>query len=266
MAAIRAHPEWRTLDTALQVALQHIAERFRGAFSDFRCDFSIYVTETFGAMDGAGRQVAGRPGLVLGVDTIAEFQSSASLPVFLTHELFHRYNFQAAGFSDDLGERDLIWRSLWAEGLATYVSARLNPSKPLSDALLFPKDLEARAKPFVPQMASELLAAADRVDSGTFAEFFEVESPEAKRLGWPPRSGYYIGYLVAEDLGRRESLSKLAHMHGPALRGEIGRSLERLAGGVTSASLVRNAVARRQPGSTTVGWRRTRQAAGLSRR
>jgi hypothetical protein len=85
-------------------------------------------------------------------------------------------------------------------------------------------------------MASELLAAADRVDSGTFAKFFEVESPEAKRLGWPPRSGYYIGYLVAEDLGRRGSLSKLAHMRGPALRGEIGRSLERLAGGVTSAS------------------------------
>jgi hypothetical protein len=236
MAAVRAHPEWRAFDAALRRALEHAASRFRRTFPDFRCDFSVYVTETFGAMDGAGRDVAGRPGLVLGVDTIAEFETAASLPVFLSHELFHRYNFQTAGFSDDLGERDLIWRSLWAEGLPTYVSARLNPSNPLSDALIFPKDLEARAKPFVPQMASELLAAADRVDPATFAKFFEVESPGAKHLGWPPRSGYYVGYLVAQDLGRRGSLSKLAHMQGPALRAELGRSLERLAGGIPSAS------------------------------
>jgi hypothetical protein len=236
MAAVRAHPEWRAFDAALRRELEHVANRFRRAFPDFRCDFSVYVTETFEAMDGAGRDVAERPALVLGVDTIAESETSASLPVFLSHELFHRYNFQAAGFSDDLAERDLIWRSLWAEGLATFVSARLNPSNPLSDALLFPKDLEARAKPFVPQMASELLAAADRVDPATFAKFFEVESPGAKRLGWPPRSGYFIGYLVAQDLGRRDSLSKLAHMQGPALRAEIGRSLERLAGGFGAAT------------------------------
>jgi hypothetical protein len=75
-------------------------------------------------MDGAGRDVGGRPSLVFGVDTIAQFWMPQTLPIFLSHELFHRYHFQAAGFSDDLAERDLIWRSLWAEGLATYVSAR----------------------------------------------------------------------------------------------------------------------------------------------
>ena len=82
---------------------------------------------------------------MLGVDTIAQFETPASLPVFLSHELFHRYHFQAAGFSDDLAERDLIWRSLWAEGLATYVSARLNPSNPLSDALIVPRRTSRRA-------------------------------------------------------------------------------------------------------------------------
>lgn len=231
MAAVRTHPEWRAFDAALRLALEHVAERFQRAFPDFRCDFPVYVTETFGAMNGAGRIVAGHPALVLGVDTITKFDTAASLPVLLSHELFHRYNFQATGFSDDLAERDLIWRSLWAEGLATYVSARLNPSNPLSDALVFPKDLEARARPFVTQMASELLAAADRVERATFAKFFEVQSPEAERQGWPPRSGYYVGYLVAQDLGRRHSLSQLAHMQGPALRAEIGRALKRLARG-----------------------------------
>jgi hypothetical protein len=111
----------------------------------------------------------------------------------------------------------------------------------LSDALIFPKDLEARAKPFVPPMASELLAAADRVDPAAFAKFFEVESAAAKDLGWPPRSGYYVGYLVAQDLEGRRTLAKLAHMQGPALRAEIGRSLERLAraGIITSAGCAR---------------------------
>ena len=231
MAAVRAHPEWRALDAALRQAIQDVTERFGQTFPDFRCNFPIYVTETFGTMDGAGRDVAGHPALVLGVDMIAEFETSAQLPVFLSHELFHRYNFQAAGFSDDLAERDVIWRSLWAEGLATYVSAKLNPSHPLSDALIFPRDLDSRAQPFIPQMAAELLAAADRVDPANFAKFFESGSTDAQHLGWPPRSGYYVGYLVAQDLGRRRTLAQLAHMRGPMLRAQIGRSLERLAHG-----------------------------------
>jgi hypothetical protein len=231
MAAVRAHPEWRAFGAALVRSLQQTTDRFARAFPDFKCDFPIYVTQTFGTMDGAGRVVAGRPALVLGVDTIAALWTTASLPVFLSHELFHRYNFQAAGFSDDLSERDLIWRSLWAEGLATYISARLNPSAPLSDILVIPKDLEPRAKPFVPQMASELLVVADTIDARTFAKFFEVQSPDSERLGWPPRSGYYIGYLVAQDLGRRRTLSELAHMKGAVLRTEIGSALQRLSRG-----------------------------------
>jgi hypothetical protein len=231
MAGVRAHPEWRTLDAALRRAIPDVADGFGHVFSDFRCDFPIYVTATFGNLDGAGRVVAGHPALVLGVDTIAEFETATQLPVFLSHELFHRYHSQSAGFSDDLAERDLIWRLLWAEGLATYVSARLHPSNPLRDALILPQDLDARAKPFLPQMAAELLTAADRVDPATFGRFFVGRSPEAERLGWPPRAGYYVGYLVAQDLGRRRDLAQLAHMRGPALRAEIGRSLERLARG-----------------------------------
>ncbi|HEX4183304.1 MAG TPA: hypothetical protein VHY34_08590, partial [Caulobacteraceae bacterium] len=191
MKRVREHPEWRAFDLELQRSFRRVAERLAGEFPDFRCDFLVYATETFGVMDGAGRVVSGRPSLIFGIDTIAQSWTPQALPVFLSHELFHRYHFQAAGFSDDLGERDLIWRSLWAEGLATYVSARLNPSNPLSDALIVPKDLETRAKPFVPQMATELLAAADKVDAKTFGKFFMGGDAEARRAGWPSRSGYY---------------------------------------------------------------------------
>jgi hypothetical protein len=228
MARVRAHPEWRAFDAGLAQAFGQVAARFAGELPDFRCDFPVYTTETFGFMDGAGRDVAGRPALVFGVDTIAGSWTPQALPVFLSHELFHRYHFQAAGFSDDLAERDLIWRAMWAEGLATYASARLNPSNPLSDVLMFPKDLEARAKPLVPQMAAELLASADEVDARTFAKFFMAGDAQARQAGWPSRSGYYIGYLVAADLGRTRSLGELAHMQGPALRAAIGEALTRL--------------------------------------
>jgi hypothetical protein len=224
----REHPQWRGFDAELGHSFEAVARRFTDTFPDFRCDFTVYKTETFGFMDGAGRDVGGRPSLVFGVDTIAQYWTPAALPVFLSHELFHRYHFQVAGFSDDLAERDLIWRSLWAEGLATYASARLNPANPLGDALIMPRDLDAQARPFVPQMAAELLAAADTVDAKTFGKFFVGGSQQAKRLGWPSRSGYYLGYLVAEDLGRRHSLAELAHMKGPALRAEIGEALARL--------------------------------------
>jgi hypothetical protein len=78
-------------------------------------------------------------------------------------------------------------------------------------------------------MAAELLAAADQVDAKTFGKFFEGGDAEAKRVGWPTRSGYYIGYLVALDLGRRRDLRTLAHMKGPGLRAAIGEALARLA-------------------------------------
>jgi hypothetical protein len=214
----------RRHDTLLS-SVPQMSARFANTFPDFRCDFPIYLAPTFGRMDGAGRQVAGRPSLILGVDTIARFETDEQLPVFLAHEMFHRYHFAVAGFSDDLADRDVIWRTLWAEGLATYVSARLNPDRPLADALLLPRDLEARATPLVPVLARELLPNLDRTDSRVFGRYFLYGDAEAERLGRPPRSGYYLGYLVAQRLGAHRSLAQLAHLKGPRLRREIGAAL-----------------------------------------
>lgn len=216
-------------DAAVKQALAAVSAGFAAAFPDFRCDFPIYVAPTFGKMDGAGRVVAGKPAMVLGPDVIGQFETDDQLPVFLAHELFHRYHFQAAGFSDDLAERDLIWRALWSEGLATYVSARLNPARPLADALLLPRDLQEKADPLVPALAAALAAGLDRVDPPLFARFFEYGDPSAQRLEQPFRSGYYVGYLVAHRLGEHRTLAQLAHLQGPALREEIGRTLNEFA-------------------------------------
>jgi hypothetical protein len=44
----------------------------------------------------------------------------------------------------------------------------------------------------------------------------------------PQRSGYYIGYLVAEKLSKRHSLPELAHMSLLQLKPEIEQALQEL--------------------------------------
>lgn len=228
MATARSNPLWREMDATVRLSLPGVAARFAAALPDFRCDFPIYVAPSFGQMDGAGRLVGGRPALILGVDTISSVESPGQLPVFLTHEMFHRYHFQVAGFSDDPGEHQLIWRTLWAEGLATYVSAQLNPSNPLSDALIAPRDLEVQARPLTAMLAQELRAGLDREDGPLYGTFFEYGDPLAKQRSLPWRSGYYIGYRVACELAKRHPLAELAHLEGPSLRKEIGDALATL--------------------------------------
>jgi hypothetical protein len=216
---------------ALHTQLPSYLTEFRAAFPDFHCGFTIYLMPSFGALDGAGRIVSGAPALVFGVDTIAAMETPEQLKVFVHHELFHRYHFQVAGFSDDENERAVIWKALWTEGLATFASATLNPGRPLSDALLVPRDLEARANPRVREIAKELRANMDLVAPSVFGKYFLYGNRAASEAGLPSRSGYYVGYLVARRLGQGRSLNELAHLQGSALRKQVAEALDELAAG-----------------------------------
>ena len=216
----------QVLETLTTEIPSYIA-RFRKSFPDFRCDFPIYLMISLGHMDGAGRVVGASPALVLGVDTIDRIETPLQLRVFFEHELFHRYNYRVAGFSDDPGDRQPIWRTLWAEGLATYVSAELNPDRPLSDAMIFPADLAERAAPQIEQLA-RVLRENDAPNPSLYAEYFEAGGA---KNAIPPRAGYYVGYRVASLAARRYSLYQLAHLRGAALHRNINRWLNELVNG-----------------------------------
>jgi hypothetical protein len=222
--------EVRTAEQLRRMLPEHI-EKFARTFPDFRCDFTLYLTGSLGQLDGAGRIVDGRPALVLGVDVIARVETPAELPLFVDHELFHRYHFRAAGFSDDPGEHQAIWRALWAEGMATYISWRLNPRPALADAFLLPRDLAEQANPMLPRLSRDLLAGLDRIDPALYAQYFEYGSEAAKKAGTPFRAGYYVGFRVAEHLAQGRSLVDLAHLQGPSLEAEIRHTLEAFANG-----------------------------------
>lgn len=221
-------PKGRAVEHDLTGSLPGFLVRFQRTFPDFRCDFPIYLMASLGVLDGAGRDISGRPALVLGVDTIAHFEKPQGMPILIAHELFHRYNFQAAGFSDDPGDRQAIWRTLWAEGLATYVSGRLNPGTSLGD-VLFSHDLARRGPPMIRALAAAL-RKNDAPDPPLYAEYFEGGSAAARAAGIPERAGYYVGYRVVQLLSMRHSLYQLAHLRGPPLHREIDLALDELAG------------------------------------
>jgi uncharacterized protein YjaZ len=227
LEAVRRDGDYTELKRLLRKQIAATTTAFR-VFPDFKCNFPIYFADTLGALDGAGRIVNQQRVLVLGLGSLAQEQKHISLPVFLTHEFFHRYHFLAAGFSDDLEDRQEIWRNLWAEGLATYMSEVLTPGATEADALMLPRDLAQRAEPLTARMAADLLQGLDTTDEQLFGVYF-TSNPRTERHGIPPRAGYYVGYVVARRLAARHTLAELAHLQGEELHREIQQTLRELA-------------------------------------
>jgi hypothetical protein len=56
----------------------------------------------------------------------------------------------------------------------------------------------------------------------------ELFSAERTESGIPPRSGYYVGYRVAEKLAATRSIVDLVHLRGPELKLAVMSALENL--------------------------------------
>jgi hypothetical protein len=97
---------------------------------------------------------------------------------------------------------------MWEEGLATYVSQRLNSGLDAQQVLWFPQDIVRQMQaPGASARAAKLMLADFDKASGT--HWFDTgEGPP----GLPPRAGYYMGYLLASQLGRDHALSWLAQL------------------------------------------------------
>ncbi|MBF5042051.1 hypothetical protein FGE12_06565 [Aggregicoccus sp. 17bor-14] len=196
--------------------------RFRKAFPDFAYTGDVYFLVSMGAFDGATRQVNGRTALLFGTDVMAAVYGAEANPEsFFDHELFHIYHEQ---FPDPALE-DTLAQKLWHEGLAVYVADTLNPGTP--EAILFglPRDMPARSRANLPALAAQLRAKLDSKEQGDYERWFMKKSEDPVV---PPRAGYFLGYLVAKELGRTRSLRELARLRGPALRKELDRVLRQL--------------------------------------
>jgi len=162
--------------------------------------------------------------LLLGLDGLAKFHGAdAHISVILSHELFHVYHFQVNPLPRDV-ERLELYRLIWQEGLATYVSHVLNPEAALADVLLDPR-LAKEGPKYVPQFAHNLLTKLESTDDETAARYLSYQ-----RGGQiPSRMGYLIGYQIAKRMAATHQLTELAQLRGRALLKMVREELQVLA-------------------------------------
>jgi uncharacterized protein YjaZ len=155
---------------------------------------------------------------MFGLDVIARLKEELS--PLVVHELFHVYHGEVV--ADD--PETFSW-ALWAEGLATYVSRRLNPKVPEQLVCCLPPIEPAEAA--VDLLAPEALRLLDSEKREDYARFFLG----GKELDIPSRSGYYLGYRIATEAGKTRTLEELAAMTPAEVRAlevvELRRMAER---------------------------------------
>ena len=223
--AIVAYPRQRE-------GVREVSRRFAGLFEPARQSFErafgpvamqrpIYLIHSLGEMDGGTRSLPGGTTLIFGADVIARYHLRHDIQPLVHHELFHVLHLRR--FSN-CGR---VWCSLWIEGLATYAAKSLNPDATDAELLFeIPRPIRAAVEA---NRAEAVCAVVARLDSGDRADMRSLYSFEAMNERLPPRFGYYVGYLVAAELGRRRSMGRLATLRQQQVRPLVERTLRRLA-------------------------------------
>ena len=196
--------------------------RFNAEFPDFSCDTFVAFGPSLFSFDGRTyRGDDGRARLLFGMDMIALFHARDDMPGFFQHELFHLYQSQVLGAEEP--PDTLVWWALWNEGLATYVSHELNPELTPAQVFWYPRDLDAQVERNLAHWAASLLAELEETGGEPYQRWFNAGSAAD---GPPPRAGYYLGYLLAQELARGRSLTELARLPPAEVRESAQRFLE----------------------------------------
>ena len=216
-------PTMRQITITIRDKFLRYVQEFSTAFPDYAPTTPVYFSVSLFGFSG-GLLISGEnTGLYFGVDELARiYGSTGNLKVIVQHELFHQYHYQIA---PEIGEDRAAWAFMWEEGLATYVSQRMNPGTTVDQALVTPDKLSELARPHLPELARQLFEHADSTNPNDYADLFSSESTSAET---PARSGYYVGYRVAEKVSQTRSLMQLAHLRGAELKSTVLGALEEL--------------------------------------
>ena len=226
---LKAYPEQR--DKILAVSRQ-FQKLFAPARASFQREFGavsssqpVYLLHSLGEMDGGTRDdlpgAKGKSTLIFGADVIAKIHDGHDMTPFFHHELFHVYH------EPMMKNCKATWCSLWEEGLATYVAAKLNPAA--GDAALM-LDLPAPIRPAVDaNLKGAICAAKPLLPSEKDEDYAKLFYGNQHIEGFPARMGYYLGYLVVADLGNTRTLKELAALKPAEIKPLIDASLDRMA-------------------------------------
>jgi putative zinc-dependent peptidase DUF5700 len=216
-------PMMRHITIIIRDNFSRYVQEFVTTFPDYAPTTPVYFTVSLFGFSG-GLFVSGEnTGLYFGVDELARiYGSTSNFKVILQHELFHQYHYQIA---PEISNDRALWAFMWEEGLATYVSRRMNPGTTADQVLVTPERLSELAQPHLPDLARRLLDNADSTNPNDYTNFFSVEHTPSDI---PARSGYFVGYRVAENLASTRSLVELVHLRGPELKRAVLSALAEL--------------------------------------
>jgi hypothetical protein len=204
--------------------LEQANSRFLKMFPDMRWTGDIYVMASGYCFSGRAQMIEGRSALLFGVDAMAALGMRDLIPG-MQHELFHRYHRQY--FEYEGSSAYPLWTSLWAEGLAMYVSEQLNPSASELDLGLVPQGMAQQVDERRAEVAADLLRKFESTAEKDAALY--INSPERTDAVVPPRAGYRLGMLVVRELTKQHSIQTLAHWSQAEAKPQVRAALERIA-------------------------------------
>jgi hypothetical protein len=202
--------------------------KFIAMFRDFRCSATVEFGVSLMKFDGHPVEFGGKQHLLFGVDMIAALHGTEDMPAFFDHEIFHLYQKQVMEPRPRDAD-DPAWLTMWTEGLATYVSHRMNPQLEAQQVLWFPRDMVARMRIEAPRAAQLLLRDLDK--TGPEADRWFLMGTQVE--GLPDRAGYYLGFLFSKSVGDGVELPKLARGPLAEVHQKERTFLSELAGRVT---------------------------------
>jgi len=197
--------------------------RFMQTFPDFTCDTTVEFGVSLLTFDGHPTDIARKHHLLFGVDTIALLHVPVDMAAFFDHELFHLYHRQVMGYRAPEGE-DPAWWTMWREGLATYVSQRMNPELDAQQVLWYPRDIVTRMEKDLTHAA--LLMLQDIEKRGSVADRWFLANQSVD--GLPTRADYFVGYLFAKSEGDGKALPQLARIPPDQVHADAVRFLTRI--------------------------------------
>jgi hypothetical protein len=199
-------------------------QRFMRTFNDFSCDTTVEFGVSLMKFDGHPVEFGGKRYLLFGVDVIAMLHEPADMPAFFDHEIFHLYHRQIMGLRAPQGDAPAWW-TMWTEGLATYVSQRMNPGLDAQQVFWYPRDMVLRMEQERARAARLMLRDIDKTGPDGDRWFLASAAVE----GLPIRAGYYLGYLFAKSQGEGRRLPQLARRGPRQIHREAVAFLTRLA-------------------------------------
>ncbi|MGZ8363885.1 MAG: DUF2268 domain-containing putative Zn-dependent protease [Caulobacteraceae bacterium] len=211
----------RAMAKATPRELPRARARFNAAFPDMAWDGDIYVLYTAGCFDGKPFKIRGRSALLFGMDVAAQVGETELAPL-MQHELFHVYHRTFFPETED----DRLWNYVWEEGLAVYAAKALNP-KTSNTNLLIGGDLVPGVEAKRALIAQDIL---DHFESREEPDYMRYFMGGTKNGEFPSRAAYYMGFLVADQIGRSGvSLREMAHWSAAEAKPHVRAALEALA-------------------------------------